>query len=147
MAARLTHAQMRAARSEAKVTVRGIEDVVALLGRVKSAAERNLILATTAGAKVAHSAAVDLVPIRTGTLMRSISIDTVYNDQTRCLIGIGPDTPYDYYVEYGHMVDTKSGPKFVPGKPYMRPALYNNKPAIIRTVRRVLVHQMNAAKH
>ena len=56
-------------------------------------------------------------PIDTGTLKRSIEITDIPGGK-----GIGPDTDYDVYVEFGT--------KRTSAQPYMRPALYENRKPI-----------------
>ncbi len=100
------------------------------------------------GARLVQSKAKELVPVKTGKLRKSIAIRDISKGK-----GIGPDTDYDAYIEFGtlphtiypknarvlHWVDSSGKDRFAtkvrhPGtsaQPYMRPALDTSARKII----------------
>lgn len=65
------------------------------------------------GARLVRTRAREIVPVDTGRLRKSIAIRDIPDGK-----GIGPDTDYDIYVEFGTERMAK--------QPYMRPALDEN---------------------
>lgn len=94
------------------------------------------------GAEFITARSKQIVPVRTGALKRSISMDEL--DAPRKGYTIGPDTYYDVYVEFG--TGTRGEGATVFGKkwktkirgqraqPYMRPALAEARPRIAQAL-------------
>lgn len=66
-------------------------------------------------------------PYKTGTLRRSIHMETVETSPDRCTVQVGTDVPYARRLEYGFFDIDSLGRMYnqIP-QPYMRPALDEN---------------------
>ncbi|MGB9826378.1 MAG: HK97-gp10 family putative phage morphogenesis protein, partial [Desulfofundulus sp.] len=69
----------------------GIEKVLTRLNQISFDIAADLETAAKAGARVIRDAAKDNVPVRTGTLRDSITIETVEKDEKEVVVRIGPD--------------------------------------------------------
>ncbi len=107
--------------------------------------------ATTAGALLVQNAAVKKAPFLTGTLRRSIHTLTTLRSRTRAVVAVGPSKiPYAAIQEFGGFIHAKGEGwlRFktrdgswhtvksvqIPAHPYLRPALDENKGAVVREI-------------
>jgi HK97 gp10 family phage protein len=74
-----------------------------------------------------ESMAKEIVPVRTGTLRRSIHQEP-RGDALRKTIG--PDTPYDAFVEYGT--------RYMAARPYMTPSAEHERRPFEQAIRELL---------
>jgi len=87
--------------------------------RIKAALDRVIEY----GADIIKRRAVQIVPVDTGRLLLSIDIGDIDSKGK----SIGPDTPYDIYVEFGT--------RKMAAQPYMRPALDEAVPKIATRIK------------
>lgn len=90
--------------------------------------------AVYAGALVIENEAKLRVPVRTGTLRRSINTQVVFQSSTRVTARIGPNTDYAAFVEFGTVR--------MAARPYMRPALDSKRGEATETIRRIMADAM-----
>jgi HK97 gp10 family phage protein len=113
----------------------------------------NLEAAATAGALVLENAARDKAPYKTGTLKRSLTHETIEKSPDAAYVAVGTNLEYAAVQEFGGTIKSKSGylvfqtedgqwhsvPSVsVPARPYLRPALDENRGRIVDEVKRVL---------
>jgi HK97 gp10 family phage protein len=72
-----------------------------------------------AGALPIMNRAMELAPVKTGNLRRSIHIETTEKTPTRCVASVGPHVDYAIYLEFGT--------RFMHPRPFMRPAFEETK--------------------
>lgn len=109
------------------VKVSGLNNLLATLGKKKQALLDNMKEGVNRGATVVEARAKEIVPVRTGNLMRSIH--TQFLDSGFRAI-IGPDinaAPYGYYVEFGRSKSGKIPPYPFAGRHYMEGAFYQTQ--------------------
>ena len=108
------------AQFETKIT--GDKAVISGLNRVGNAiGGRAIMPALRAAALIPQNAAKENVPVLTGTLKRSIHQEDV---QGQLAVAVGTDVPYAEHVEFGTSK--------MPARPYLRPALDENKGAMVK---------------
>lgn len=107
--------------------VTGVDELIAKIEAIKDEAPRRLAVATTAGAMRVHADAVRRAPYKTGNLRRSIHPDITEATKDRTVIEIGTDVEYAAYMEFG---TARIAPR-----PYLRPALDENRPGVVRDIR------------
>ena len=108
------------AQFETRIT--GDKAVIAGLNRVSAAVGGRAIMpALRAAALIPQNAAKELVPRVTSTLMRSIHQEDVPG---QVAVAVGTDVPYAPHVEFGT--------SRMPARPYLRPALAENKGAMVK---------------
>jgi len=88
------------------------------------------------GSLLVQNSAKEKAPYRTGNLRRSIHAEILEATNTRAKAKVGTDVEYARPVEYG----TKNRR----AKPYLRPALHENKQAVINEIRDALREQIEA---
>lgn len=118
------------------VSVRGGPELAAKLRRLSDEmAGTALEHAATAGALPVQNAAVKKAPFLTGTLRRSIHIETVRRSRTRADVAVGTDVPYARRQEFGFSGADSLGRHYnQPAHPYLRPALDENKGNVVREI-------------
>lgn len=110
--------------------IQGADDLQKKLARLSSEAIGSaLALAAKAGAEKIILSAKQKVPVRSGTLKRSIQSKIMSQTDTSIEIAIGPNTPYAARIEFGYDGKTKRRTKaghvvyvHQKAKPYLRPA-------------------------
>lgn len=117
------------------------------------AAERNLVLAGTAGGQVIRNAAAANAPKLTRTLERSIHVEVVDKSRARVTIMVGTNVIYAAIHEFGGIITPKHAKMLafeLDGKlifahsvrinatPYMRPAFDHNVQKAIAEIKAVL---------
>lgn len=141
------------------VTVIGEPELRQRLAGLETVGDRALLRAVEAAALLVQNAAKQRVPKRTRTLSRSITTEvTRQGDAVEARIG--PSVAYGRFVEYGTGIHAEGGNgrqtpwvfKGAGGKfyttsgakprPYMRPALDENREKAIREIARVFRAQM-----
>lgn len=101
-----------------KVDLSGADELINVLKRAdKARVDSALVKCVKTNASELERNAKDIVPVDTGTLMRSIN--TQMEDGGKTAI-IEPDTDYMTYVEYGTYK--------MAAQPYIRPSFYKQEP-------------------
>ena len=99
--------------------IQGADDLQKKLSRLSGAAiGKALATSAKAGALKIENAAKKKVPVRTGTLKRSIHSEITSQTDTSIVVTTGPATPYARVIEFGS--DEKGQHR--KAKPYLRPA-------------------------
>jgi len=107
--------------------VTGLQKILANLGSRKQLLLENLKQAVDDGSTIVEARAKEIVPVRSGNLMRSIHTQ-FKNDGFTAVIG--PDykaAPYAYYVEFGRSKSGKIPPYPFAGRHYMEQSFYQTK--------------------
>ncbi len=108
-----------------------------------------VIASVTAAAKLIQESAQGHCPVDTGALRDSITVDV--QETGRTVVGtVAPHMPYASYVEYG--TGRRGSPAPYPhtdkpgmiAQPYMRPALDENRPAVLELFRGQLATALKA---
>lgn len=144
------------------VSIGGIDTLMARLRALGGVASGRVIAqAAEAGGRIVEAHARILAPVDLGTLRASISSYRGRIEPTRADVHVGPTVHYGPYIEFGTGIYAEGGKgRKTPWKyynqrwqrwvrtrgsrphPYLRPALYRNKNAVIAavqaTVRRLL---------
>jgi len=109
--------------------------------------------AVTAGALLVENEAKNKAPYKTGTLKRSIHHETVEKSHDRVVVAVGTNLEYAAIHEFGGTIESKTGYLVfqtddgewhsvssvqIPARPYLRPALDQNKEKIINEIAAVL---------
>ncbi len=110
-----------------KLGLKGMEELKKKLGKVEVGLSDELETATRAGALIVQNSAKDRAPFLTGTLKRSIHMETTEKNDRRVIITVGTDVVYAAAQEFG----TSRG---VPAHPYLRPALDENQDAVKKEI-------------
>lgn len=124
-------------------TITGLDQV---RGRLAAAAQaldgRGLLPALRAAALVAQNDAKRRAPYLTGTLRRSIHTEDVGSH----VVSVGTDVPYARRQEYGYAGTDRLGRTFhQPARPYLRPALDENRAEMEREFADALEDILRAA--
>jgi HK97 gp10 family phage protein len=129
--------------SRLKVDILGADEVALLFKNIDLISEETLDEAAYAGAEIVKRDAKARAPVDTGDLQNSIDIlrkEKSKDPKKKAAYQIGPrykskknpdGVNYGLLVEFGHT--TKSG-KTVPAKPYLRPAIDNNRGKVMSVV-------------
>ena len=106
-------------------TITGVEQVRRRLDAVGGSLDgQGLLPALRAAALVAQNDAKRRAPVLTGTLRRSIHTE----DQGSHAVSVGTDLPYAARMEFGFAATDSRGRTYnQPARPYLRPALDENK--------------------
>ena len=121
------------AQFEMRIT--GDKAVIAGLNRVGNAVGSKAIMpALRAAALIPQNAAKESVPVLTGTLKRTMHQEDV---QGQLAVTVGTDVPYAEHVEFGTSK--------MPARPYLRPALDENKGAMVKEFGEALEDIVEAA--
>jgi HK97 gp10 family phage protein len=107
--------------------VSGLQNLLNSLGGKKKALLDGMKQGVNFGAAIVEAKAKQIVPVRTGNLMRSI-FTKFEDDGFKALIG--PDilaAPYGYYVEFGRSKSGNQPPYPFAGRHYMEGAFYQTK--------------------
>lgn len=97
-----------------------------------------LLPALQAGALLVQNGAMERAPYRTGTLRRSIHIESDESSGQPVVL-VGTDVVYARRIEYGFIGEDRLGRRYDQSpQPYLRPALDENREAIRREVKTVL---------
>ena len=126
------------ARESFKITVKvsGLENLLNTLEGKKSKLEKALKEGVNMGAAIVEAKAREIVPVRTGNLMRSIMTE-FKNDGFTALVG--PDikaAPYGYYVEFGRSKSGKQPPYPFAGRHYMETSFYQTKDRVENIIKK-----------
>ena len=109
------------------IKISGLQNIIASLGNKKQALLNGLKDGVNMGSAVVEARAKEIVPVRSGNLMRSIFTE-FYDGGFRALIG--PDinaAPYGYYVEFGRSKSGKEPPYPFAGRHYMEGAFHQTQ--------------------
>jgi HK97 gp10 family phage protein len=106
--------------------------------------------AVTSAALIVENDAKDKAPYKTGTLKRSITHETKEKSHERVVVAVGTNLIYAGILEFGGTIESKSGGYLVfktddgewhsvssvqiPARPYLRPALDQNKAKIVKEI-------------
>lgn len=105
--------------------------------------------ATQTGALVVQNAAKEKAPYRTGTLRRSIHMETTKRTRDEVEVAVGTDLEYAAIHEFGGTITPKTAKKLhffvdgeevfadevqIPARPYLRPALDENKDKVVEEI-------------
>ena len=104
--------------------VKGVQECIQRIEAIKGEMPRMAATALLAGALVVNNDAVRRAPYLTGNLRRSIHPDPVEANNDRVVIEVGTDVEYAAHLEFGTV-------RMAP-RPYLRPALLENKAKIVR---------------
>jgi len=115
----------------------GIEKVLVRLNQISFDIVADLETAAKAGARVIRDTAKDNVPVRTGTLRDSITIETVEKDENEVVVRIGPQKKafYGLFLEYGTSK--------MAARPWLRPAVDEKQQEALEAVEKVLQRTLN----
>ena len=124
-------------------TITGVEQVKRRLGAVSRELNgRGLLPALRAAALVAQNDAKRRAPVKTGTLRRSIHTEDI--DATT--VAVGTDVPYAARQEFGFAgTDSRGRTSHQAARPYLRPALDENKAEMEREFADALEDLLRAA--
>jgi HK97 gp10 family phage protein len=105
-----------------------------------------MVGALMAGALVVQNDAKRRAPVKTGNLRRSIHIVILLARGSRAAVAVGTDAAYGRRIEFGFTDRDSLGREYnQPPRPYLRPALDNNRDEIRREVRAALRSTASAA--
>jgi HK97 gp10 family phage protein len=103
---------------------------------------RGLLPALRAAALIAQNTAKRKAPVLTGTLRRSIHMEDVGSDA----VSVGTDLPYARRMEYGFAATDSLGRRYnQPARPYLRPALDENRGEMEREFASALEDMLRAS--
>lgn len=136
-----------------RMEVRGTRELRAAIDKIGDEFERELEAAVRSGALIVQNNAKSRAPYRTGNLRRSIHMETTERSREHVQVEVGTDLEYAAIHEFGGVITPKKakalhffiGAKAIftravhmPARPYLRPALDENKAKIITEVREAL---------
>ena len=135
------------ARTRAKVTIKGADELKAKLRRMKAAAQGPALeAAASAGILPIQNAMIDKAPYLTGTLQRSIHTVPLIAEQYRAMVATGTDVPYAMRLEFGYNDTDALGREYhQAARPYARPAYDEQRSAAIRETTSALLDIILAA--
>lgn len=128
-----------ASKFQIQYKVTGLEKILATMGRKQKQLVEGLKQAVDDGSTIVEARAKEIVPVRSGNLMRSIH--TQFKNEGFTAL-IGPDwkaAPYAYYVEFGRSKSGKIPPYPFAGRHYMEQSFYQTRNQV-----EILIH--NAVK-
>ena len=131
-----------------KTKLQGVEELEAKLKGLNTLiVGSRLELAVKAGAQKIVNAAKQKVPVRSGTLKRSINIETTKQEDTFVEVAIGPNTPYAARIEFGYdgKTDKRGRTYHQQARPYLRPAFDEQVDAAKDTIKKRFVTLINKA--
>lgn len=114
------------------IEVKNTQECIKKIQAIKTKSKARLTKAVLAGSLVVREHAVEKCPYKTGNLRSSIHPDLLVDTETRVVMNIGTDVEYAVYVEKG---TSKMAPR-----PYLQPALDENKDEIVAEIRLALKH-------
>jgi HK97 gp10 family phage protein len=147
-------------RIEAKVV--GLPELEARLQQLGARAGDIIEIALRTGALEIQNAAKALVPRKTSTLMRSITVETVAKSTSSAEVQVGPSAAYGKYVEFGTGIYAEGGggrqtpwrfktadgrwvtTRGMRARPFMRPAFDETREAALQVIADVLRDQLEA---
>jgi len=104
------------------MNVTTVDNSALLVDRLRS----GLVPAVTSGSLLIENESKALVPVKTGTLRRSIHTDVVQESPDRVTARVSPGVDYGVYVELGT--------RRMRPEPYLRPAFESEKGAAVQEV-------------
>lgn len=118
----------------------GAEDLVRNLEAVSTNVTKDLAKAVKAGGKVVRDEAKARAPVDTGALRDKMTMRLVEKDRSQVEVKVGPhkDQYYGYFLEHG---TSKMSPK-----PFLRPALDENKDKVEKAMANELKKAIEKAK-
>lgn len=120
-----------------KVIVKGVPEAKAQLARLSDAlAGKVLLRAVVAGALIVQNSAKRKAPYKTGNLRRSIHIEPRGVSRGAASVEVGTNVEYAHYLEFGT--------RYMAARPYLRPALDENRTAVQAAVTSALRSQIAA---
>jgi len=146
-----------------KIDVRGDRELARAIERAGAAFRPEVVHnGLLAGGMLVANDAKAMAPYRTGTLRRSIHLESTEDPLT---VKVGTNVPYAAAQEYGASISPKrakvlhfwigkpgtgtevftKGPVHIPAHPYMRPSIEKNQQRVRDEVRRVILLQLQAA--
>lgn len=136
------------------IEVVGLKDLERKLKAMGGAAAEALETAVQAGALIVQNDAKKRAPYRTGTLRRSIHMETIEKARDRVVVSVGTNVIYAAIQEFGGIIKAKNAPflvfrsksgrlvrtksVYIPPRPYLRPAKEENITKILHEIRDVL---------
>jgi HK97 gp10 family phage protein len=109
-----------------KAKITGGKELERNLEKVKQQFSDKLEAAVKSGALVVQNDAKRRAPYRTGTLRRSIHMETIEKKRDRVEVLVGTDVEYAWRIEYGVYNQQP--------QPYLRPARDENKDEVQREI-------------
>lgn len=111
----------------AKFQIKGTEELEKKLKAINSDVSDKIETAIKSGALIVQNDSKKRVPYKTGTLRRSIHMETVEKSKRNVKVKVGTDVPYARRIEYGFTGEDSLGRTFnQPAQPYLRPSLDEN---------------------
>lgn len=101
----------------------GLDEVLKNLDHYTEEIQDNLEDALTAGAMVGERFAKEYAPVETGTLRRSIAVETEEKNKSAVVVRCGTNVEYAPFLEFGT--------SRMAAHPFMRPAFFNHKSEIL----------------
>ncbi|MTI82586.1 MAG: hypothetical protein FH756_01545 [Firmicutes bacterium] len=129
--------------------ITGMDEFRRNLRRLGDQAADKMEAAVKSGALVVQNDAKQRAPYKTGTLRRSIHIETEEKSQDKVTVAVGTDVEYAAIHEFGGVIQPKNANKLhfkidgkdifadkvhIPARPYLRPALDENEDGIMREI-------------
>jgi len=127
-----------------KIDVQGDRELARAIERAGAAFRPEVVHnGLLAGGMLVANDAKAMAPYRTGTLRRSIHLESTEDLLT---VKVGTNVPYAARLEYGFTGKDSLGRHYnQPARPYLRPAIENNRQRVREEVRRVILLQLRAA--
>lgn len=120
-----------------RVIVKGVPEAKAQLARLSDAlAGQVLLKSVVAGALIVQNSAKRKAPYKTGNLRRSIHIEPRVSNRGMAAVEVGTNVEYGHYLEFGT--------RYMAARPYLRPALDENRTAVQTAVTSALRSQIAA---
>lgn len=108
--------------------VSGVKETVARIKAMQDDIPKILATSVLSGAMLVNNSAKEVVPVRTGNLMRSIHPELTNSTRTFVTVAVGTDVEYAPYVELGTSKQA--------ARPYLRPSLDKNQDKVREEIRR-----------
>lgn len=136
------------------IEVVGLKDLERKLKAMGGAASDALEVAVQAGGLIVQNDAKKRAPYLTGTLRRSIHMETIEKTRDKVVVSVGTNVIYAAIQEFGGIIKAKKAPflvfrsksgrlvrtksVYIPPRPYLRPAKEENMTKILHEIRDVL---------
>lgn len=115
------------------LSIEGLKEVIDMIQDMEQVAQEVVDPAAKAGAKIGLGAAIANAPSKTGKLKRSLTLKKAKTkSKLRAAYKVGTKgVKYSFYVE--------AGTKKMPARPYIRPAIDENRDKIDREIKKEII--------
>jgi len=119
------------------MSVKGSSETSALIKQIRDKGNDILMTATLSGALIVVNSAKEKAHYKTGNLKRSIHEEPGERTKTTAIVKVGTDVEYARREEFGFIGKDSLGRVYhYAGKPYLRPAIDENKGAVTQEVQK-----------